>query len=146
MLTVKDMTQLLMAFTGSLGFAIIFRVRKDSLFPAALGGLFAWLCSILVSKAGGNYMTASFAGAVFCGLWSEFWARRKKQPATIFLISSVIPLIPGNALYQTMNSIVSGHIHDAWTWGTVTVLTMVFIAIGTSLVSALFLIKGSIRG
>lgn len=145
MISMKEMIQLLMAASGSMGFAIIFRIRKDSLLPAAVGGLGAWFFCLLVSKAGGSYMAASLVGAVFCGIWSEFWARRKKQPATVFLIASVIPLIPGNALYQTMNSLVSGQFHDAWKWGIVTILTMVFIAIGTSLVSALFILTDRIR-
>ena len=145
MITIKEMIQLFMAACGSMGFAIIFRIRKDSLFPAAIGGFGAWFFYLLVSKARGDYMAASLAGAIFCSLWSEFWARRKKQPATVFLIASVIPLIPGNALYQTMNSLVSGQFHEAWRWGLVTILTMVFIAIGTSLVSALFILKDRVR-
>ena len=68
----------------------------------------AWLVYLAVIHAGKGYMIASFLGAVFCGLWSELWARRLRQPATVFLISAVIPLIPGNALYQTMNSLVTG--------------------------------------
>ena len=146
MITIKEMIQLFMAACGSMGFAMIVRIRKDSLLPAAVGGLGAWFFFLLVSGAGGSYMSASLAGAVFCGMWSEFWARRKKQPATVFLIASVIPLIPGNALYQTMNSLVLGQFRDAWRWGLVTILTMVFIAIGTSLISALFILTDRIRG
>ena len=86
-------------------------------------------------------MIASFLGAVFCGLWSELWARRLRQPATVFLISAVIPLIPGNALYQTMNSLVTGEMRAAWRWGITTVLTMVFVAMGTSFVAAVFIMK-----
>ncbi len=145
MFTEKEMVQLFMAAAGSMGFAVIFRIRKDCLLTAAFGGAGAWFFYLLVSKGGGSYMAASLAGAVFCGMWSEFWARRKRQPATVFLISSVIPLIPGNALYQTMNSLVSGEPRDAWRWGIVTGLTMVFIAIGTSLVSALFILREKVR-
>lgn len=146
MLSGKEIIQLLMAAAGSMGFAIIFRIGKDCLFTAAFGGSGAWFFYLIVSNAGGNYMAASLTGAVFCGLWSEFWARRKKRPATVFLISSVIPLIPGNALFQTMNSLVSGQLEGAWRWGIITILTMVFIAIGTSLVSALFILKDRVKG
>lgn len=134
-----------MAFTGSMGFAILFHMKKKSLLPAAGGGSFAWLIYLIVMHLGRGYMMASFAGAVFCGFFSEFMARREKQPSTVFLISSVIPLIPGNALYQTMNSLVTGDIHAAWRWGIITVMTMIFIAMGTSFVAAAFLIKERVR-
>ena len=141
MLTVTELVQLLMAFTGSMGFAILFHIGRKSLLPASLGGALAWLVYLAVIHAGKGYMIASFLGAVFCGLWSELWARRLRQPATVFLISAVIPLIPGNALYQTMNSLVTGEMHAAWRWGIATVLTMVFVAMGTSFVAAVFIMK-----
>ena len=141
MLTATELIQLLTAFTGSMGFAILFQIGRKSLLPASAGGALAWLVYLLVMHAGRGYMAASFFGAVFCGLWSELWARRRRQPATVFLISAVIPLIPGNALYQTMNSLVTGQMHEAWRWGTATVLTMVFVAMGTSFVAAAFIMK-----
>ncbi len=145
MFTVTEYIQLLMAFTGSMGFAVLFHIRRKSIPAAGIGGLAAWLVYLIVMHMGRGYMMASFAGAILCGLWSEFMARRQKQPATVFLISSVIPLIPGNALYQTMNSLVTGELRDAWRWGVITVMTMIFIALGTSLTAAAFITSGRIR-
>ena len=79
MLTVTELVQLLMAFTGSMGFAILFHIGRKSLLPAALGGALAWLVYLAVIHAGKGYMIASFLGAVFCGLWSELWARKLRQ-------------------------------------------------------------------
>lgn len=145
MFTERELLQLLMAGTGSMGFALIFRIEKKNLLPAALGGSLAWLCYLIAMHVSDEYMIASFVGAVFCGFWSELWARVNKEPTTVFLISSVIPLIPGNALYQTMNSLVNGDSSGARSWGLMTLLTMIFVSLGTSLTAAVFIIRKKIR-
>ena len=40
-----------------------------------------------------------------------------------------------------MNSLVTGEMRAAWKWGIATVLTMVFVAMGTSFVAAVFIMK-----
>lgn len=37
--------ELAAAFTGSMGFAMIFHVRREKLFLASLGGMLAWACT-----------------------------------------------------------------------------------------------------
>jgi len=46
--------------------------------------------------------TRYFFSAFFVALYAEFFARRLRTPATTFLIPSIIPHIPGGALYHTM--------------------------------------------
>ena len=43
--------QLVTAFTGSLGFALLFHVRKEKLLLASLGGLLAWGVYLLMGLA-----------------------------------------------------------------------------------------------
>ena len=44
-----------------------------------------------------------FLSMVTISIYAEVFARIEKTPTTTFLVPSVIPLIPGSALYYTMN-------------------------------------------
>ena len=57
-------------------------------------------------------------------------ARIKKSPATIFLVPSTIPLIPGGVLYQTMEFMVKGESELAMQAGKRTLLLAAGIALG----------------
>ena len=120
--SLTELLQLLMAFLGSLGFALLFHTPRKCLLTAALGGLVSWAVYLLTMHGGYG--------------WSEILARLQKKPVTVFLISAVIPLIPGQAMYRTMSSLVTGDLETAWSQGVVMVLSMLFIAAGTSLVAA----------
>ena len=44
-----------------------------------------------------------FFAAAAVTVYSEVFARILKTPTTTFLVSSIVPLIPGGSLYYTMN-------------------------------------------
>ena len=85
--------QIITAAIGTLGFSIYFRVSEKNLFASTLGGIL---------------FLSNFIAALFVYLYSEFFARRLKAPANIFLIPGIIPLLPGNALYYMMSGLVQG--------------------------------------
>ena len=49
-------------------------------------------------------MIASFWSALAAGLISHIFARILKAPVTMFLIGGILPTVPGNGIYQIMNS------------------------------------------
>ena len=83
--------QIIAAFFGSLGFALLFNLRGQWLFFTALGG-------------GLSYERQYFAAAFFLGIYSELMARKTKSPSTLYLVVGMIPLIPGAALYYMMRN------------------------------------------
>ena len=98
--------ELLQAVTGccgSLGFSLLFNVRGWKLIPAALGGLLSWgVCVLLIPLFPPEPIRYIFATMVLT-FYAEFMARRCRCPATVFLTSGFIPLIPGGSLYYTLN-------------------------------------------
>ena len=95
--------QILMGGLGTLGFNILFHIRGRKLLFATLGGVVSWavflaLAPVLPSE-GFRYFLAAAAVTVY----GEVLARVMKTPTTTFLVPSIIPLIPGSALYYTMN-------------------------------------------
>lgn len=133
--------QLITATIGSFGFAMIFNVNRKLLLPASLGGLFAWAVYLLCAElVGWNLLVSNLAAAAFCQIYSEVFARVMKTPATVICIPSVIPLIPGGALYNTMYSAVHQNWEQCKHYGYQTLQTTLGIAVGISFVSAILYI------
>lgn len=104
--------QLVTAFTGSFGFALLFNVRRDRLLPAAFGGFLAWGVYLLAGLLTPWDVPRFFISSLALTLYAEIMARVKKSPATVFLVSASIPLIPGGSLYTTMQYAVSAQWED----------------------------------
>ena len=90
--------QLVTAFTGSLGFALLFHVRKEKLLLASLGGLLAWGVYLLMGLVSDQEVVRYFAASVVLTVYAECLARVVKCPATLFLVTASIPLISAQAL------------------------------------------------
>lgn len=101
-MTKTETIQILAGFVGSMGFAILFNIRGKRLFAAAVGGLFSWALFVLFSKCIANEPVIYFIVACLISIYAEIMARVLKTPTTAFIITSLIPLIPGGSLYYTM--------------------------------------------
>lgn len=104
-----ELIQILMAFLGTIGFAIFFNIRKIRLFLVGIGGAVIWTVFLVVQYATGQEMIALFAASVLASVFAEILARVVKSPATVLLVPMVIALIPGGNLYYTMFYMVQGH-------------------------------------
>ena len=95
--------QLIVAFTGSMGFCLLFQVRKERLFLASLGGFISWGVYLLLGTVATQDVPRYFFAAVVVSIYAEILARIVKCPATLYLIGGSIPLIPGGSLYRSMS-------------------------------------------
>ena len=91
------------SFTGSFGFAALYNLHGKKLWTAGLGGLISWAVYLAVQVMIKNNFLINMFAAMAATIYAEMMARTLKTPATIFLISSIIPLVPGGNLYYTMN-------------------------------------------
>ncbi len=140
------LTELITSFFGSLGFAMVFNVRRKNLFPVALGGLIVCLFYQIPFHLfdAGIFLSSLVAGAV-CQIYSEFLARLLKSPATVFYITSLIPLIPGGSLYRTMEAVVEKNLSLFYKFGLQTLYTTLGLAIGISVITALLYLFRTVR-
>lgn len=97
-----SLTQLATATLGALGFSLIFNVRGRQLFFTTLGGFLAWGTFLLLEPTGLSDVARYLLASILITIYAEVCARRRKTPATVFLMSAVIPLVPGSGLYATM--------------------------------------------
>ena len=94
--------QIITAGIGSLSFAMFFGVRSKKLFFSTIGGAINWGVYLLFMEFGVIEPLAYAAGAAAGTLYAEILARIEKTPVTVFIITSVIPMVPGGSLYYTM--------------------------------------------
>ena len=103
----QELIQLAAATIGSFGFAALFNIRGKKLVFATFGGFLAWAVYLFAAGFTENPYLCGFVSSVMLTLYAECMARIHKTPVTVFLVSAAIPLIPGAALYRTMNDMMS---------------------------------------
>ena len=97
---------ILCASLAALGFGVFFNLRSVKLWTAAIGGGIGWLFFLLAHPGGDlvQYCTASAA----ITLYAEITARIQRAPVTVYLVPSLIPLVPGGLIYEAMLRALNG--------------------------------------
>lgn len=126
----QNAVELITAFTGSLGFALLFHVRREKLLLASLGGLLSWVVYLLMGLAVPDDVVRYFAASVVVAIYAETMARLVKCPATVFVVTGAVPLIPGGSLYRTMSAFMAGNFAECSRNGLNTMLLAAAIAVG----------------
>ena len=127
----------LYSFTACFAYCIICNIRGKFMFPAALGGAVGWFF-YLCSGAVGNDIFQYFIAAISISIYSEIFARIHKAPVTVFLICSLLPLVPGGGIYYTMEYCINGDTTAFTQTGMHTMAIFGVLALGILLVSSMF--------
>lgn len=134
----KWWVQLITAGLGTFGFALLFRSTFKVSVISLLGGAFCWGIVILIQYAGVHeYLGFLFAG-IIAALFAEIMAIKNKCPATLFLLASIIPLVPGKSLYVTMRYAVLSNWQTFLSQGVATLIYAASIAAGASLIAVVY--------
>ena len=128
--------QCVACFVSCIGFVILFNIHGSGGLLCALGGALTWLVYLIVVDLSGSDLTAYFWSSLFASVYSEVFARIRKQPAIAYLVISIFPLIPGAGVYYTMNYAVRGMNEQFATQGLHTAAIAGVIAIGILLASS----------
>ena len=137
--------QLVSAFLGSLGVSLLFNIRKEKLLAAGFGGLLSWGVYLFLENWFSGDVIRYFIASMVLTLYAEIMARVKKAPATVFLVSAAIPLIPGGSLYATMHYAVEKQWSTFTSQGIYTLLLAASIACGILGMTTIFQIMEKIR-
>lgn len=104
----QELIQIIMAFGGTFGFSVFLHINKNKLLPVSIAGAFIWALFLAARHWSGNEMAGLFFASAAASIMAEIFARVMKAPSTVFLISMLVPLIPGGNLYYTMSHLVLG--------------------------------------
>lgn len=102
----SDIVQIIAAILGSLGFGIVFKMKRRRLAFACIGGGITWTVYLICIAHGQSLFMANFIATLFASVFSIIVARFTKTPEIIYIITSVVPLIPGSSLYYALSALV----------------------------------------
>ena len=137
--------QVFMALLSSISFAIIFNLHGKRMMLAGIGGMLGWIVYLILLHFT-NMEVASYGMAtVVTTLYSQAIARIVKSPTTLFLVPTVVPILPGGFLYYTMLYAVEGNWVGFLEKGILTLSTAAAIAVGMLVGSSLYTSVLSIR-
>ena len=109
MTIIDALIQILASFFGTLGFGVLFNIRGKKLLWAAFGGMLSWGLFLGFNQLLENEPLSYFLVAICSTLYAEILARIMKTPASTFCIITLIPLVPGGAMYYTTTYALSGN-------------------------------------
>lgn len=125
------------AFLGSIGFAIILKIKGRQILYAGIGGAVTWFIYLQTFAQLHSDFQCNLIASIFVAVYAEVMARVNKAPATIFLTAAAVPLIPGGKLYYTMFGLVSENHKLFVESGTSAVIIALAISLGFVVVAVI---------
>ena len=95
-------TALVTSFFGSIGYACTFNIRAKRLVAAGFGGLIGWAAYLIAGCFMFSEPMKYFVAALVINIYAEIMAVTEKAPSTVFLVSAIMPLVPGGMLYSLL--------------------------------------------
>lgn len=123
-------------FIASIAFTIFYNVKRSSILLCAIGGALGIAIYLVIFTNLDHKFVAFFAAAASVTLYAEIVGRIKNVPVTIFLTISLIPLVPGKAIFNTIQSLLNIDKQGFADWGLETFLTVLAIALGVIFISS----------
>nr|MBR4281355.1 threonine/serine exporter family protein [Clostridia bacterium] len=134
----QGLIKLVSSFIGTLGFAIFMHAPRKAWLPASAIGGAAYLLYWSLLQLGMYEPLAIFIGALLGSILGQYCARRMQMIATIFVLLSMIPLVPGLGLYRCMHFLAQEMYSAGADAGVRAMVDVVMIALGLAVGSYLF--------
>ena len=104
--------EMIFCFAASWFYALIMNAPKKTLIHSSTIASLGYIIYIICVDSG-NTKLGFLLGTAAITFLGEIYARKLKMPATIFIFPSVIPIVPGLGLYETMFEFVQNDIFSA---------------------------------
>ncbi len=127
------------AFGGTLGYAFLLNAPLNTVMPASLTGLLGYVIyEVMINILGQGVIFSYFVATVVIAVICEMAARMMRMPSTIFLLTALVPLVPGYTFYCAMLAIVEHNGQAFASFGLEAVQIVAIIAVGAAVTSVLF--------
>lgn len=123
-----------MAGIGTVAFAFLFHSPKKYYLDQGFLGAVSWLLYLIMNMLFHTEVLSIFTPALAVTLLSRFLAVRRKCPVTVFLSTSIFPLIPGLSFYRGVYFLITGSEILGWTYMQSCFISAFAIAIAISVV------------
>ena len=128
----------LFSFFATVGFSVFFNSPKSTLISSGFVGGVGWTVFCFFNQITQNNIFSNFIASLFVSYISEVLARKLKQPAIVFLIPGIIPLVPGLGMYNTMLYLIQRDYINGIAKGVDVLFVAGAISLGALVVSSLF--------
>lgn len=118
----------LFAFICTMGFATLFNVPKASILKSGIGGGIGWVLFNFINNMTDSVVISTFVASLAIAIIGELLAIKYRNPATVYIIPAIVPLVPGYGLYYTMLSIIENNYDLAAKHGSESFLISISIA------------------
>ena len=137
-IVLEAVVKTLASFVGTFGFAIFMHAPKRAWLPASAIGAVAYLLYWVLLQFGLYEPAAMFLGALLGSVLGQYLARRMQMIASIFVLLSMIPLVPGLGLYRCMSYLAQEMYSAGANAGVRAMVDVVMIALGLAVGSFIF--------
>ena len=93
--------QLVVAVFATISFAVIFSVPRKDLILCGISGGLTWLVYFVLTANGMGNVFASLIATFILTIMARVLAVARKNPATVYLLTGIFPLVPGAGVYWT---------------------------------------------
>lgn len=118
------------SFFGTLGFALLVQVPRRAWLPTGCIAILVYMIYWGLMKAGVPESIAVFIGSLCGALIGQWSAHRMKMIGTVFMMSTVVPVVPGLGLYRMMAFLGQGRTAQGADLGISVMITIIMIALG----------------
>lgn len=124
------------AAAATSGFSVLFGLHSVDIILASCGAAIGWAVFQAMPSALAPAF-AAFTAALASGFYSEIVGWFRSRPATVYMIASIIPLVPGSGMYYTMLASLEGDSAKSLELGLATIITAFAIAAGLAVSNAI---------
>lgn len=93
--------EFVMAFGATFSFAFLFCVPKKELLFSGLSGALSWIVYYGITNHDLSPVLASLVSVFILTVYSRTLAVIRRNPATVYLLCGIFPVVPGAGIYYT---------------------------------------------
>ncbi|MCQ2109983.1 MAG: threonine/serine exporter family protein [Bacteroidaceae bacterium] len=128
--------QLICAFVGTFAFAAIYGIERREYAASGIVGTLGWLgFYISYFRFECSSAEATFVATLTIAAASRLFAVWRKRPSTIYIISGMLPLVPGAGIYWTTYYLMCQQFSDGLMAGFNSIKVCIAITLGIIIVS-----------
>lgn len=109
---------------------------KEDLPVNALLGAICYGTYLYVSRISGNLLLATFAGSLTLAFLAIYLTRRTGKPMQVYLVTSIIPLLPGYNIFRMVLSFIEADYADALENANLTLQILALVAVSLIIASS----------
>lgn len=130
--------QVVSAFVGVVTLAVLFQVPKKYLILTGVTGAVGWFVQLTMTELLENQVFVAFLAAFSVAILSQIFARVSKAPVTLYLVTGILPLVPGIGMYRTVYYLLQGNNKETSRYFAYTLQVAGMIALAIFVVDSFF--------